>query len=69
MGGELVPETTQVSPGERLRFTLVNNGPGHVGYGHPYQVQREDDGAWVEADVHEPGTAFTLAAHAMPASK
>jgi hypothetical protein len=69
MGAELVPDATQVSPGESLRFTLVNNGPGHVGYGHPYEVQRLDDGAWVDADVQEPGTAFTLAAHSMPAGR
>ena len=67
MGAELVPETTLVSPGESLQFTLVNNGPGHVGYGHAYHVQREDDGAWVDAYVDEPGAAFTLAANSMPA--
>jgi hypothetical protein len=48
MGAELVPETTQMSPGQMLKFALVNHGPGRVGYGHPYQVQRQEDGEWVE---------------------
>jgi hypothetical protein len=66
MGAELVPETTQISPGQILKFALVNHGPGRVGYGHPYQVQRQEDGEWVEADVEEPG-AFILPALSMPA--
>lgn len=69
MTAELVPEATQVSPGASLRFALVNHGPGRVSYGHPYQVQRHEDGAWVEADVAEPGTGFTMSALAMPAGR
>jgi hypothetical protein len=67
MAAELVPETAEVSPGQRLRFTLVNHGPGGAMYGYPYQVERQEDGEWVEADVEEPGTAFVLPARSMPA--
>jgi Bacterial Ig-like domain len=67
MGPELVPETTQLSPGATLRFTLVNHGPGRVGYGYPYQVERQEVEEWAEADVEEPATGFILPALAMPA--
>jgi hypothetical protein len=58
-----------VSPGKGLFFELVNHGPGPVGYGFPFEVQRAEDGAWVDADVHPRGSAWPLPALSVPAGR
>jgi hypothetical protein len=66
MGAELVPASSEVSPGEELVFRLVNHGPGPVGYGFPYEVQRKERRRWVEADVHSRNSVFPLPYLTMP---
>jgi hypothetical protein len=47
VAAELISGTTQASPGQEVRFALVNHGPGRVSFGVAFELEREERGRWV----------------------
>jgi hypothetical protein len=54
---QLLPATTEVRPGEKLRFALVNDGPAAVSFGTPYALERQAEGEWIRCNVETAWTA------------
>ena len=54
---ELIPAKTTARPGDKLPYTLVNNGPGAISFGTPYSLDRDHDGQWIGCNIETAWTA------------
>ncbi len=48
MAAELTSATSRARAGQEISFSLVNRGPGRVGFGHAFRLERKADRGWVD---------------------
>jgi Big-like domain-containing protein len=46
VSAELISATKRVRPGQELKFALVNHGPGKVGLGEAFRLERKNERGW-----------------------
>lgn len=63
---ELVSPTTDAAPGQEVEFALVNRGPGRIGHGTPFELERKEDDQWVRVEWGPENLAWSLVALSLP---